>query len=156
MTYYIANLRANSDRIYCALIAVCVTSNYANMGGLSQKDGYPTLMLERFAGRYGSLVVKAKFHYTIQLTTSSRACLRPARELVRELLAAGRRPACARCVRVAGQIPLHYPACDQLASWSQAGQRNGIWSPTGLRPASEQDSVIEYGLNRSATRFESR
>jgi len=72
--------------------------------------------------RHKALQVKAKFHYavqlasrfafhyTIQLATSSRAGLLPARELVRELLAAGRRPACARRVRVAGQIPLHCPA----------------------------------------------
>jgi len=33
--------------------------------------------------------------------------------------------------------------CDQLASWSHR-----------RRPASEQDSVMEYGLNRPATRFE--
>ena len=33
--------------------------------------------------------------------------------------------------------------CDQLASWSHR-----------RRPASEQDSVMEYGLTRSATRFE--
>ena len=38
------------------------------------------------------------------------------------------------------QIPLYYPARDQLASW--------------CRSAREQYSVIEYGLNRSATRFE--
>ena len=42
------------------------------------------------------------------------------------------------------QIPLRCPACDQLANW--------------LRPArelvAEQDSVKEYGLNRSTTRFE--
>jgi len=47
------------------------------------------------------------------------------------------------------QIPLRCPACDQLASWSQAGQRNGNWS----RTASELDSIVEFGLNRSATRF---
>ena len=46
------------------------------------------------------------------------------------------------------QIPLHYPACDQLAS------RSATSSQTGRRPASEQDRVTEYGLNRSATRFE--
>jgi len=43
-----------------------------------------------------------------------------------------------------GQIQLRCPAreqvCDQLVSWSQT--------------ASKQDNVMEYGLNRSATRFE--
>jgi len=46
------------------------------------------------------------------------------------------------------QIPLRYPACDQLASRSATNSR------AGRRPASEQDSVMEYGLNRSPTRFE--
>jgi len=46
------------------------------------------------------------------------------------------------------QIPLHYPACDRLASRSATSSR------AGRRPASEQDSVMEYDLNRSATRFE--
>ena len=55
-------------------------------------------------------MLKAKFHYAVQLATSLR---RPARELV----AAGLRP-------------------------------------RSRRPASEQDSVMEYGLNKSATRFE--
>jgi len=32
-------------------------------------------------------LVKAKFHYAVQLATSSRAGLRPARELVADLLA---------------------------------------------------------------------
>jgi len=26
-------------------------------------------------------------------------------------------------------------------------ERNGIWSRTGLRPASELDSVVEFGFN---------
>jgi len=47
-----------------------------------------------------------------------------------------------------GQIPLRYPACDQIAS------RSATRSRAGRRPASEQDSVTEYGLNPSATRFE--
>ena len=46
------------------------------------------------------------------------------------------------------QIPLRYPACDQLASRSTTSSR------AGRRAASEHDSVMEYGLNRSATRFE--
>jgi len=38
--------------------------------------------------------------------------------------------------------------CDQQASWSQpqAAERNGIWSLTGLRPASELDSVMEFSF----------
>jgi len=49
-----------------------------------------------------------------------------------------------------GQIPLRYPARDQLASSS------ATISPAGpsARPARELDSVMEYGLNWSATRFE--
>ena len=47
-----------------------------------------------------------------------------------------------------GHIPLRCLArlqvADQFASWSQAGQRNGIWSRTGLRPASELGSVMEF------------
>jgi len=55
---------------------------------------------------------------------------------------------------VRDQIPLRCPACDQLvadllASWLQAGQRNGIWSRNGLRPASELDSVMEFGLRHA-------
>ena len=50
---------------------------------------------------------------------------------------------------VRDQIPLRCSACDQLASWSQAGQRNGIWSRTGLRPASELDSVMKFGLRHA-------
>ena len=46
------------------------------------------------------------------------------------------------------QIPLRCPACDKLASTS------AISSRAGRRSASEQDSVMEYGLYRSATRFE--
>ena len=69
-----------------------------------------------------SCTVKTKFHYTIQLATNSRVGLRPARELVselvRELLAAGRRPACARRVCVAGQIPLRCPARQLVAGWT--------------------------------------
>jgi len=101
----------------------------------------------------------------------------------------------ARRVRVAGLIPLHYPACDQLASRSATSSRTGLRaaselvedlrvhvvcvsqaklhyavqlasrSQTSSRPntitlrparrlASEQHSVMEYGLNQSATRFE--
>jgi len=50
--------------------------------------------------------VKAKFHYAVQLTSSGRT---PVRD----------------------QIPLHYPACDQVAS------RSATSSPAGLRAASE-------------------
>jgi len=52
-----------------------------------------------------------------------------------------------------GHIPLRYLArelvADLLASWSQAGQRNGIWSRTGLRPASELDIVMEFGVRHA-------
>jgi len=46
------------------------------------------------------------------------------------------------------QIPLRYPAYDQLASKSATSSR------ADRRPASEQVSVMEYGLNRCATKFE--
>jgi len=52
---------------------------------------------------------------------------------------AGHRP-------VRDQIPLRCPAfADLLASWSQAGHGNGIRSRTGLRPANELDSVMQFG-----------
>ena len=54
---------------------------------------------------------------------------------------AGRRP-------VRDQIPLHCPAFDQIASRSATSAR------AGRIPASVQNSVMEYGLNRSVTRFE--
>ena len=43
---------------------------------------------------------------------------------------------------------------DLLASWSQAGQSNGIWSRTGLRPASELDSVMEFGFSRAVSELD--
>jgi len=56
-----------------------------------------------------------------------------------------------------GHIPLCYLAlrsarkliADLLPSWSQAEQHNEIWSRTGLRPASELDSVMEIGLRHA-------
>jgi len=97
--------------------------------------------LQQVAGQFA-----IKFHYTIQLATSSRAGLRPASrdgwraasELDENLRV--------HVVCVA-QAKFHYAV--QLATSSraglrqaQAGQRNGIWPRTGLRPASEQDSVV--------------
>jgi len=61
-----------------------------------------------------------------QLASSSLAAREPARELVADL----------------------------LASWSQAGQSNGIWSRTGLRPASELDSVMEFGFSRAVSELD--
>ena len=86
-------------------------------------------------------LVKSKFHYAIQLATRSQAGLRSARELVRKLVR------------------------EQLVSWTKTCvcmlcaccRPNSITlssSRPGRRPASEQDSVMEYCLNRSATRFE--
>jgi len=88
---------------------------------------------------------------------------------------AGRRP-------VRNQIPLHCPACDQLASRSVTSSRAGsraaremvedlrvhvvcvsqakfhyvVQLPTSSarEMVAEKDNVMEYGLNRSATRFE--
>ena len=53
-------------------------------------------------------------------------------------------PTCCRQV----QTIFHYAIllCYQLVSWSQVGQRNVIWSRTGLLPASKLDSVMEFGL----------
>jgi len=42
----------------------------------------------------------------------------------------------------------------QLATSWLAGSRSATSSQAHRRPASEQVSVMEYGLNRSATRFE--
>ena len=46
----------------------------------------------------------------------------------------------------------HYAV--QLASKSQTSSRPNFITLSSLRPAGEQDSVMEYGLNRSATMFE--
>ena len=66
---------------------------------------------------------------------------------------AGRRPACARRVHVAGQIIYAV----QLASRSETSSRPNSITLSSLWPAhelvAEQDSVMEYGLNWSATRF---
>ena len=54
-----------------------------------------------------------------------------------------------------GQIPLRCPARQQVADQLVTKFRYAIQlaasSPAGRRLASEQDSVMEYGLNRSAT-----
>jgi len=65
--------------------------------------------------------------------TSSRAGSRAASELGKDLRVH---------VVCVSQAKFHYAV--QLATSSRAGRR----------PASEQDSVMEYGLNLSATRFE--
>jgi len=61
------------------VIVLTIRSNYAS-------DYTPDRVLQVSVKRL-LLLVKAKFHYTVQLATSSRAGLRPARELVHELLA---------------------------------------------------------------------
>jgi len=68
------------------------------------------------------------------------ACRRPNSTALSSSLA-GRRPA-------RDQIPLCYSPGDQLAN------RSEISSRAGRRPTREQNSVTEYSLNRSATRFE--
>jgi len=78
--------------------------------------------------------LKAKFHYVIQLATS----MWPARERVHVV--------CVTACRRPNSITL--AARDQIASRSATSSRSA------RRSASEQDSVMEYGLNRSATRFE--
>jgi len=45
-------------------------------------------------------------------------------------------------------VPLRSPPSDQLTGRSATSSR------AGRRAASEQDSVMEYGMKRSATRFE--
>jgi len=63
--------------------------------------------------------------------TKELACSKPNSVTLSSSLAGSRarqRPACARRVHVAGQIPLRCLSCDLLASWSQT--------------TSEQDSVM--------------
>ena len=68
--------------------------------------------------------------------TGQKPGLRPARELVADMLANCQRTG----QHLIGQIPLLYPARQQLASMSQtssrAGQRNGIWPLLCSRPKS--------------------
>jgi len=54
---------------------------------------------------------------------------------------------------LAAREPARELVGDLLASWSQAGLCNGIWSRTGLRPASELDSVMEFGYLPGLTVF---
>ena len=91
---------------------------------------------------------------TIQLATSWRAGLRPAGELVRELLASWAKTCVWRVhVKCVSQAKLHYSV--QLASRSQNSLRPNSITLSSLRPArelvAEQDSVMEYGLNWSAS-----
>ena len=83
---------------------------------------------------------RAASSWTKTCVCTSCVCRRPNSIPLSSSLA-GRRP-------VRDQIPLRCSACDQLAS------RSAISSRAGRRPAHEQDSIMEYGLNRSATRFE--
>ena len=91
------------------------------------------------------------FRYIIELATSSRAGLQPAREMARELLASWPKTcvctwcACRRSnsITLSSSLAGRCPPCDQIAS------RYATSSRAGRRPASEQDSVMEYGLNRS-------
>jgi len=53
------------------------------------------------------------------------------------------------CRPARDQIPLHYPPRYQIAS------RSATSSPARRRPASEQDSIMEYALNRSANQLAS-
>jgi len=86
--------------------------------------------------------------------TSSRAGLRPAHKKAASSWTKTCVCTSCACCRP-NEIPLlSNLLLDRLASGSQAGERNGIWSRTGLRPVSEQDSIVEYGPNRSVTRFE--
>jgi len=63
--------------------------------------------------------VKAKLHYAVQLPSRLQTSSRP------------------NSITLSSLRSAHEQVCDQLASLSQAKQRNGIWSRTGLRPASE-------------------
>ena len=74
--------------------------------------------------------VKAKFYYAVQLASRSQPSSRP------------------NSITISSWRPAREQICDQLAS------RSAISSRAGRGSASEQDSVIEYGLNRSAASFE--
>jgi len=119
--------------MFCRKIKVFIKSVYWLVNLLKPNSIMLSSSLAGIADQFAT-----KFHYTIQLATSWRTGLRPARELVREL----DEDVCVHVVCVS-QAKFHYAV--QLASRS---------ATTGRRPASEQDSVIEYGLNRFATRFE--
>jgi len=90
------------------------------------------------------VLIKAKFHYAVQLAsrsaTSSWAGSRATSELGEDLRVH------VVCV-FAGQIQLRCPARDQLASRSATSSRAGH-----RELVAEQDSVMEYGLNRCATK----
>jgi len=77
--------------------------------------------------------LKAKFYYAIQLATSSRADLRPGRELVCKLLASCTKTCV--CVSCACRSPNSITLSSSLAG-----------SRASLRPASELDGVMEFGL----------
>ena len=78
-------------------------------------------------------VSQAKFSYTVQLASRSQTSSRPNSIRLSKL-----RPAREQVYRLR-------PARELVAS--KAGHRNGIWSRTGLQPATELDSVIEFGFN---------
>jgi len=79
--------------------------------------------------------VQAIFHYAILLTSRSQTSSRPNSITMSSLRG--------------DQLASWSQTVDLLASWSQFGQPNGIWSRTGLRPASELDSVTEFGLRHA-------
>jgi len=123
----------------------------------------------RAGSRAGLQPVLAKFHYAIQVVdlvadprrqVRAISTCRDSSNLVADRFRpysttlscslAGRRP-------VRDQIPLRCRACDQLASWSQAGQHNGIWPATrtrradaGLRPAASRSQTSSRAGRRPA------
>ena len=66
-----------------------------------------------------TILFKAKFHYAVQLASRSQTSSRP------------------NSITLSSLRPAHEQVCDQLASWFAS-----------CRPASEQDSIMKYGLNR--------
>jgi len=66
------------------------------------------------------LLLKAKFRHPVQLASRSQTSLRP------------------NSITLSSLRPALDQVCNQLASWLQAGQRNEIWSRTGVRLATSK------------------
>ena len=99
-----------------------------------------------FGSKLSDRVVKAKFHYAIQVAdlvshlsqTGSRFEQSRHVEIARSCLRPGSRPALPR--ELARELVAEQQlVAAQLVSWSRVG------SPAGLGPASELDSVMELG-----------
>jgi len=95
-------------------------------------------ILLRYAGRRSGFRPVADRSSYLDMSRQLEPCRRPVQAILHYAILLGSRSATAREL-----------VADLLANWSQTGQRNGIWSRTGLRPASELDRVMEFGLRHA-------